>query len=156
MQMQRINRSDNETVYTAGRNVGATSLTTGMGVALALHAASVSRGEQAFKLTAAAADMPHFYAVAAEDIAPNAVGRVIVWGYCASVMISTSISDHTTIVPGEPMVPGITLDGAFVSAQAPAYAASGFKYVINMVTVNVSTNGPTGASWTSGFLKGGL
>lgn len=156
MQFQQINRADNDTVYTSGRNVGATSLTTGMGVALALHAASVSRGEQAFKLTAAAGDMPHFYGVAAQDIAPNAVGRVIVWGYCASVMISTSIGDNTTIIPGEPMVPGVTLDGAFVSAQAPAYAASGFKFVVNMVTVNVSSNGPSGASWTSGFLKGGL
>jgi hypothetical protein len=156
MQLQKINRVDNETVYTSGRNVTATSLTTGQGVALALHAASVSRGEQAFTITAAAADMTRFYGVAAQDIAANAVGRVIVWGYCASVMISTSISDHTTIVPGEYLIPILTLDGAFASGVAPTIGNASGKIMFNMVTVNVSTNGPTGASWTSGWLKGGL
>jgi hypothetical protein len=156
MQIQRQSRTLNDSIFTAGTNVHGTTLTTGMGVALAIHAASVSRGATVLKLTGAAADMPHFLGVADQDIAANAVGRVVIWGYAASVMISTSIADHTTIVPGEPMVPGVTLDGAFVSAQAPAYASSGFKYVLNMITVNVSTNGPTGASWTSGFVKGGL
>lgn len=156
MNIAKLDRSGNDIIYTSGRNVTATSLTTGQAVALALHAASVSRGEQAFCHTVAAADLTRFHGVAAQDIAANAVGRIIVWGYCASVMISTSISDHTTIVPGEPLVPILTLDGAFSSGVAPAYATSGFKVMWNMVTVNVSTNGPSGQSWTSGYLKGAL
>jgi hypothetical protein len=152
----KLDRAGNDTIYTSGRNVQATTLTTGQAVALALHPASVSRGEQVFCVTAAAADLTRFHGVAAQDIASNAVGRVIVWGYCASVMISTSISDHTTIVPGEYLIPVLTLDGAFSSAVAPTIANAAGKMMWNMVTVNVSTNGPTGQSWTSGWLKGGL
>lgn len=156
MNIPKVDRAGNDTIYISARNVQASSLTTGHAVALALHAASVSRGEQAICHTAAAADITRFHGVAAQDIASNAVGRVIVWGYAASVLISTSVGDHTTIVPGEPLVPILTLDGAFASGVAPAYSTSGFKVMWNMVTVNVSTNGATGLSWTSGWLKGGL
>lgn len=160
MQFMKINRADNETVYTSGRNVEAASLTTGMAVALALHPASVSRGEQAFVVTRSVVSgersgAASFHGVAAQDVAPNAVGRIIVWGYCASVMISTSISDNTTILPGEYLTP-VAFDGTFSSGVAPTILLHGGKIMWNMVTVNVSTAGPSGAAWTSGWLKGGL
>ena len=160
MQFQRINRTDNDTVYTVGRNVDAASITTGMAAALVLHPASVSRGEQAIMPTRSVVSgersgVASFHGVAAEDIAANAVGRIIVWGYCASVMISTSISDHTSILPGEYLVP-VAFDGTFSSGVAPTILLTGGKIMWNMVTVNVSTAGACGAAWTSGYLKGGL
>ena len=160
MQFQRINRTDNDTVYTVGRNVDAAAITTGMAVALVLHPASVSRGEQVFMPTRSVVSGERsggasWHGVAAEDIATNAVGRVIVWGYCASVMISTSISDNTSILPGEYLIP-VAFDGTFSSGVAPTILLHGGKIMWNMVTVNVSSAGPTGAAYTSGYLKGGL
>lgn len=160
MQFQRINRSDNEVVYSVGRNVDAASITTGMAACLVLHPASVSRGEQVIMPTrdvtsGLRSGGASWHGIAAQDIAPNAVGRIVVWGYCASVMISTSVSDNTTILPGEYLTP-VAFDGTFSSGVAPTILLHGGKIMWNMVTVNVSTAGASGAAWTSGYLKGGL
>jgi len=148
MQIQRINRNSPETIYTVVTNVDARSLTTGWPVAYRLGTnASLNFNSAVLALSGTAADLPGFIGVADQDIATNAVGRVVMWGYAASVYLS-NVGTSLTINNGDPLVPGAS---AFFSL-APTYAASGFKYVI-------ASNMPPAISaraWGSGFVKGGL
>lgn len=148
MQMQRINRDSPENVYTVVTNVDARSLTQGWPVALRLGtAASLNFNAAVLALSGTAADLPGFLGVADQDIATNAVGRVVLWGYAKSVFLS-NVGSSLTVNNGDPLVPGAA--GFF--SLAPTYAASGFKYVI-------CSNRPaaiSAAAWASGFVKGGL
>ena len=83
MQIQQLNRTDAERVLLVVKNVdGGGSMTTGLGVCLALAGASVD-GISATQATAA--QQAGFIGVAAKDIAINSFGLVTSWGYAASV-----------------------------------------------------------------------
>ena len=156
MQIQRINRTDPETIYTVVTNVDARSLTQGWPVALRLGTnASLNFNNAVLALSGTAADLPGFLGVADGDIATNAVGRVVLWGYIKSVYLS-SVASSITITNADPLVPGAA--GFF--SLAPTYAASGFKYVIasNMPTGTLAScmSAAVNTQWGSGYVKGGL
>lgn len=156
MQWMKLTRTTPEQAITPVTNVDARSLTQGWPVAFRLGTtASLNFNNAVLALSGTAADLPGFLGVADQDIATNAVGRVVVWGYAKSVYISQT-GTSITINNGDPLVPGA---GGFFSL-APTYAASGFKYVI---ASNVPTTGVTGTLsnavnvlFYSGFVKGGL
>jgi len=156
MQFQRLIRTDPEQITMPVTNVDARSLTTGWPVALRLGtAASLNFNNAVLALSGTAADLPGFLGVALKDIATNAVGSVVLWGYAGSVYLS-SLNTSITITIGDPLVPGAA--GFF--SLAPTYAASGFKYVIasNVPagTLASSLSAAANAQWCSGFVKGGL
>lgn len=156
MQVQRINRNDPEQITMPVTNVDARSLSQGWPVAFRLGTnASLNFNNAVLALSGTAGDLPGFIGVADQDIATNAVGRVVAWGYVKSVYLSQT-GTSITITNGDPLVPGAA--GFF--SLAPTYAASGFKYVI---ASNVPTTGVTGTlsnavnvNFVSGFVKGGL
>lgn len=133
-----------ERAFVTVKNVEATSITTGMGVALRLTAASFD-GTSAVR-TGNAGDMPGFLGVAVQDIASNAFGLVQTFGNCLSVLLSGTTTS-ITITAGDPLVPS-TVAGSFFSL-APTYAASGFGYVI-------ASNPPVTLSNTSPFYCSGF
>ena len=156
MQFQRILRTDPEQISTVVTNVDARSLTTGWPVALRLGtAASLNFNNAVLALSGTAADLPGFLGVADADVATNAVGRVILWGYAKSVYLS-ALNTSITVTIGDPLVPGAA--GFF--SLAPTYAASGFKYVIvsnpPAGTLASSLSAAINTVWASGFVKGGL
>lgn len=146
MQFPQILRTSPEQVWTAVTNVDARSLTQGYPVALRLGTnASLDFNSAVLALSGTAGDLPGFLGVADQDIATNAVGRVVIYGYAKSVFLS-NVGSSITANNGDPMVPGAM--GFF--SLAPTYAASGFKYVI-------LSNRPaaiSAAAWASGYVKG--
>lgn len=147
MQFARVNYNSPETVLMPVTNVDARSLTQGWPVALRLGTnASLNFNNAVLALSGTAADLPGFLGVAQKDIATNAVGNVIVWGYAKSVYLS-AVGSSLTITNGDPLVPGAA--GFF--SLAPTYAASGFKYVI---LSNQPAAISTGPLYASGFVKG--
>ena len=154
MQFMKINRTSPEQVFVAVTNVDARSLTQGWPVAMRLGTnASMNFNNAVLALSGTAADLPGFLGVADQDIATNAVGRVIVWGYAKSVYLS-SVASSITITNADPLVPGAA--GFF--SLAPTYIASGLKYVIasNMPTGTLasSLSAAVNTQWGSGFVKG--
>jgi len=154
MQFMKINRNSPEQAFVAVTNVDARSLTQGWPVALRLGTnASLNFNNAVLALSGTAADLPGFMGVVDQDIATNAVGRVVVWGYAKSVYLSP-VSTSITITNADPLVPGAA--GFF--SLAPTYAASGFKYVIasNMPagTLASSLSAAVNTQWGSGFVKG--
>ena len=154
MQFAKLNRTAPEQIFMPVTNVDARSLTQGWPVALRLGtAASLNFNNAVLALSGTAADLPGFLGVADMDIATNAVGRVVIWGYAKSVYLS-SIASSLTINNGDPLVPGA---GGFFSL-APTYAASGFKYVIAsnvpIGTLASSLSAAVNTIWGSGFVKG--
>ena len=154
MQIQKVNRTSPEQFTMPVTNVDARSLTTGWPVALRLGTtASMNFNNAVLALSGTAADLPGFMGVADMDIATNAVGRIVVWGYARSVYLS-SVATSITITAGDPLVPGAA--GFF--SLAPTYVASGFKYVIasNVPagTLASSLSAAVNTIWASGFVKG--
>lgn len=154
MQFAKLNRTAPEQIFMPVTNVDARSLTQGWPVALRLGTnASLNFNNAVLALSGTAGDLPGFLGVADMDIATNAVGRVIVWGYAKSVYLS-SVATSITINNGDPLVPGAA--GFF--SLAPTYAASGFKYVIasNVPagTLASSLSAAVNTIWASGFVKG--
>lgn len=154
MQFTRVNRTSPEQGIMPVTNVDARSLTQGWPVAFRLGtAASLNFNNAVLALSGTAADLPGFMGVADQDIATNAVGRIIAWGYAKSVYLSV-VSTSITINNGDPLVPGAA--GFF--SLAPTYAASGFKYVIasNVPagTLASSLSAAVNTIWASGFVKG--
>lgn len=154
MQFMKINRTSPEQVFVAVTNVDARSLTQGWPVAMRLGTnASMNFNNAVLALSGTAGDLPGFLGVADQDIATNAVGRVIVWGYAKSVYLS-SVASSITITNADPLVPGAA--GFF--SLSPTYVASGFKYVIasNMPTGTLasSLSAAVNTQWGSGFVKG--
>ena len=156
MQFQRINRNSPETIFMPVTSVDAASLTTGFPVALVLNTNASMDFNSAFRaLSGTAANLPGFLGVADQDIVANAVGRVVIWGYAKSVLLS-SVNTSVTINNADPLVPG----AAGFYSLAPTYAASGFKYVIasgqagGVVPGNLSA--AAGVIYAPGFVKGGL
>lgn len=139
-----------ERAFVTVKNVEASSLTTGMGVALRLGTAASFDGSSAVRAASGTtADLPGFLGVAVQDIPSNAFGLVQTYGNCLSVLISQQ-NTSITINTADPLIPG-PLAGGFASG-APTYAASGFGYVI---ASNVPTNTTSQAAplYASGFVR---
>lgn len=137
-------------VFTNFKNVEATSITTGMGVALRIGTAASFDGSSAVRATSAtAADLPGFMGVAVQDIPSNGFGLVQTYGNCLSILLS-NVGTSITINNGDPLIPSPSA-GAFASG-APTYAASGFGYVI---ASNVPSNTLSQAAplYASGFIR---
>lgn len=138
-----------EKAYMSIRNVEASSITTGMAVALRVGTSASFDGTQAVRAVSTnASDLPGFIGIAARDIAPNSYGIVQYFGGCASVFLSTQASSITINV-GDPLVPS-ALAGALTSA-APTFANSGFKYVLASA-VPTNTISAAGGTYISGWI----
>jgi hypothetical protein len=132
------------------KNVEATSITTGQGVALRIGTNASFDGTSAVRTASGTtADLPGFLGVATQDIPSNGFGLVQCFGNCSSVLLSQQ-NTSITINPGDPLIPS-PLAGAFASG-APTFAASGFGYVIvsNAPTNTTSVAGPV---YVSGFVR---
>jgi len=139
-----------ERAFLTVKNVEASSITTGMGVALRIGTTASFDGTSAVRAASGtAADLPGFLGVAAQDIASNAFGLVQIFGNVASVLLS-NVTTSITVTAGDPLVPG-ALAGGFYSL-APTYAASGFCYVLvsNAPTATLSQAAPL---YCSGFVR---
>ena len=136
MQIQRVLRTDPEKVYLTIKNVSGATLTTGMGaryVGGAVGEIVSTDGVQAVGATLAGAET--FCGIAVEDIADNGYGRVQVWGYCDSILLSQEADK--TIGPSI-LVPGNGV-GMFISIAARQnISTSLYKFVVALNTTNIS------------------
>jgi len=146
MQIQQVNRTDDEKVYVVAKNVNAVTATTGFQMRWVGGAAAeiVSTGGAAavFLTDATAAQAA---GVAAEDIAVNAYGRLVAHGL-ASVAFSFE-ANKTVGVTG--IATGILkaggLAGSFTSVRTPqSLSTSLYKYALNATTTNISGGVPIG------------
>src|SRR5690348_7440564 len=87
------------------KNVEASSLTTGYGVAYASASASFDGTQVALAGSGAVGRQFGFIGIAVKDIAPNAYGLIQTHGATASVWIS-NVGTSITINVGDPLVPG--------------------------------------------------
>lgn len=149
MLFKQSSRGDEKAFITV-KNVEATSITLGQGVALIIGTAASFDGTQAVRpASGTAANLPGFLGVAAQDIPSNGFGLVQIFGNAASVMIS-NVATSITINTGDPLIPS-PASGLFASG-APTYAASGFGWVIasNVATNTISVAAPL---YISGFVR---
>lgn len=128
MLTQQLNRNDAERIQLVVKNVdGSGSITTGMGVALVVTAAS---GDGIGAIKAVATSGSAFCGVAVADIAINAFGLVTAWGYANSVFLSQSVGSWT-ITSGDVLRLNATQAGAFTSVFTDqALSTQYYKYVI--------------------------
>lgn len=139
-----------ERAFITVKNVEATSITMGMGVALCIGTAASFDGTSAVRTASGtAANLPGFLGVAASDIASNAFGLVQIFGPCASVLLS-NVATSVTIASGDPLIPS-PASGLFSSA-VPSYAASGFGWVIASA-VPANTLSVASPLYCSGFVR---
>lgn len=138
-----------ERAFLTVKNVEASSLTTGMGVALRLTAASFDGTSAVRAISSAAGDLPGFIGIAVRDIPSNSYGLIQNFGNTASVFLSV-VNTSITITSGDPLIPG-AVAGSLVSG-VPTYAASGFSWVIvsNPPTNTLSQAAPL---YCSGFVR---
>lgn len=149
MLFKQSSRGDEKAFITV-RNVEATSITMGQGVALIIGTTASFDGTQCVRpASGTAANLPGFMGVAAQDIPSNGFGLVQIFGNAASVMIS-NVGTSVTINVGDPLIPGPAA-GLFASG-APTYAASGFGWIIasNTPTNTISVAAPL---YLSGFVR---
>ena len=154
MQIQILNRTDPERVLINVRCVEASSLTTGYGVCLAVgneDVAASADGVNAVMFTASAELNPAFVGVAKRDIASNAYGPVISWGFADSIALSQEANVTVGLLAGNSLLIAGAQVGTFTSAAAAWEALSTLagKYVINATTQ--STNGAI--NFTKGFVR---
>lgn len=141
MLLQRVNKKDQEKIFISVKGVEGATITAGLPVAFAV--ATSNDGINAV-IANASGDMPGFIGIAVADIANNDYGLVQVFGFVNSVLLS-NVGSSITINAGDPLVPG----PAGMFSAAPAYANSGFKYVIaSNVPVAMSA-----AAYASGLIK---
>lgn len=132
------------------KNVEASSITTGMGVAIRVGTTASFDGTQSVRAASGnALDLPGFMGIAVKDIASNAYGLVQNFGNAASVLISV-VNSSITITNGDPLVPSASA-GALFSA-APTYATSGFGFVLAS-NISINTLSATAAFYASGFVR---
>ena len=140
MQIQQVNRTDDEKVYVVAKNVNNVTATTGFQLrwvgGAAAEVVSTGGGAAVFLTDATAALAA---GVAAEDIAVNGYGRLIAHGL-ASVAFSFE-ADKTINVTGiaASLLKAGGLAGSFTSTRlAETLSTSLFKYAINATTTNIS------------------
>ena len=153
MQTQLAIRTDPERVYINVLNGEASSLTTGFGVCLALGNEDVvasANGITAVLFTTSAELNPMFIGVAKGDIAPNAYGPVLAWGFADSIALSQEANVTVGLLTGSSLLRPGAQAGTFTSALA-AQAISTFcgKYVVNATTQ--SCNGAI--NYTKGMVR---
>lgn len=154
MQIQLLVRTDPERVLINVKNVEASSITTGYGVCLAVgneDVAASADGVNAVMFTASAELLPAFIGVSKGDIASNAYGPVIGWGFADSIALSQEANVTVGLLAGQSLlIPGAQA-GTFTSAAAAWEVLSTLagKYVINAMTQ--STNG--GINYTKGLVR---
>lgn len=139
-----------ERAFITVKNVEASSITTGMGVALRIGTTASFDGNSAVMAKSGnAGDLPGFLGVAVRDIPSNQYGLVQTYGNTLSVFLSV-ITTSLTITAGDPLVPGAAAGGFY--SLAPTYASSGFGYVIasNCPTITLSNAAPM---YCSGFVR---
>lgn len=139
-----------ERAFITVKNVEATSITNGMGVALIIGTTASFDGTQAVRpASGTAANLPGFLGIAVQDIPTNGFGLVQIFGSCASVLIS-NVATSITINNGDPLIPGPA--AGLMASGAPTYAASGFGWVIasNVATNTISVAAPL---YISGFVR---
>lgn len=151
MQIQRVNRTDDEKVFVVGLNVNATTATTGFGLRWVGGAAAevVSTGSNAVVFSSDAT-MGQFAGIASQDIAVNAYGRIQAYGL-ASIAYS-AIADVTVGVEG--IAKGLLktggVAGTWASTATPqSLSTMLYKYVQTMTTVGISGGVPVG----TGFVR---
>ena len=136
MQFAQVNRTSPESVYIVATNVEASTITTGYGVAFCLAAGSAwgatATNNVVMTASGTALTLPGFCGVAESDIATNGVGRVISYGYAASVFLSASLGD-CRCTDGDLLVPGAAKGGLY-SGVTPSAANAGLGYVIALST----------------------
>lgn len=143
--MQIGTASNIDTVYIVGKNVSATTMTTGRLANFCVAAGSAYGATGSPNMTISAAASNLWAGVAESDIAVNATGRIIIYGYAASVFISTSTGD-CAFNNGEVLTPAAV--GGVLSSVAPSGAASAMKF-ITALSVGVSVLG-----YCSGIVRG--
>lgn len=132
------------------KNVEASSLTTGMGAALAISGGASFDGTSVVRAASGtAANLPGFLGIATQDIPSNGFGLLQIFGNCASVLVS-NMGTSITLTVGDPLIPS-AVAGALFSA-VPTYAASGFNWVIcsNPPANTLSQAAPL---YVSGFVR---
>lgn len=153
MQIQLLNRTDPERVLINVKNVNATTITTGFGVCLAVgneDVAASADGINAVFFTASTELNPAFIGVSKADIAVNAYGPIIGFGWADSIALSQEANVTVGLLTGASLlIPGAQA-GTFTSGIAPeAVSTLMFKYVINAMTQ--STNGAI--NYTKGLVR---
>lgn len=139
-----------EKAFMTVKCVEASSITTGMGVAIKIATGASFDGTSAVMTrSGTAGDLPGFIGIAVQDIASNAFGLIQTFGFCASVLIS-NVGTSVTIAFGDPLIPS-PLAGA-LSSGAPTYAASGFGYVLAS-NVPANTLSTASVTYVSGYVR---
>lgn len=153
MEVQMINRSDPERVLISVKNIEAVTLTTGMGICLAVgneDVAASADGNAAVLFTTSSELNPAFVGVAKRDIATNAYGPVIAWGWADSILLSQETDKTIGILAGAGLLLAGAAAGSFSSTLAPEAISTYLgKYVVNAVTTNISSALP----YTSGLVR---
>jgi len=96
MQLQTVNRSTAETIYGNFTNAAGATLTKGYAVALTTTVASVDGN---LGVSPATNNLRTFLGIVKEDVADNAVGKYISYGYAASVWFSASATSVSVTTP---------------------------------------------------------
>jgi len=150
MLVQQVIRTDPEKVLINIKNIdGSGSITTGMGAALVVTAAS-GDGIGAIKNAAGAAAAHLFLGIAKSDIPINGYGLLTAWGYAASVFISQSVGSWT-ITTGDVLIPAGQA-GAFTSVVTnAALSQAQYRYVIALGAVADTISNPR--PYMSGFVR---
>jgi len=153
MFIQQIIRTDPERVLINVKNVEASSLTTGFGVVLAIgneDVAASADGVNAVMFTASTELNFSFVGVAKADIASNAYGSIIAWGFADSIALSQEANVTVGLLAGASLLQPGAQAGTFTSAIiAEDTSTFMYKYVINATTQ--STNGAI--NYTKGFVR---
>ena len=136
MQFGQVNRTSPESIYIVATNVEASTITTGYGAAFCLTDGSAwgatATNNVVMTASGTAGTLPGFCGVAESDIASNGVGRIISYGYAASVFLSASLGD-CRCTNGDILVPGAAKGGLYSGVTASA-ANSGLKFVVALST----------------------
>lgn len=153
MQIQQVVRTDPERVLINVKCVEASSITTGFGVCLAVgneDVAASADGINAVFFTASTELNPAFIGVAKRDIASNAYGPVICFGWADSVALSQEAAVTVGLLAGASiLIPGAQA-GTFTSSITNQNVSTlMYRYVINATTQ--STNGAI--NYTKGFVR---
>lgn len=153
MQIQLVNRGDPERVLVSVKNIEAVTLTTGMGVCLAVgneDVAASADGVGAVLFTTSAELRPAFVGIAKRDIASNAYGPVIAWGWADSILLSQETDKTVGLLAGATLLMAGGLAGSFTSTLTPQAVSTYMgKYVVNAITTNISSALP----YTSGLAR---
>jgi len=157
MQSKQIQDASADKVTIVVKNVSATTMTTGLGVALVHTGASVD-GISAV-IQPATSYSSHFIGISKKDIPVNGYGTVVCWGVADSILLS-SVGTSITVTKGDMLWPSAvagnffsTTPAAVVNAALSTYTAANLftatrPYIIATSSITVSA-----AAYVSGFVR---